>query len=156
MRKALLLILACGVLFGCGSKDESASKETEATSARVEADYIRVQHILIGFLGSIPGKSIERSREESQVLAQDVLKRAKAGEDYDALVQEYTDDSAPGYYWMANTGVSQKPGVQTFPRERMVKGFGDAGFALEVGEFGMAEYHAADSPYGWHIVKRVE
>ena len=38
----------------------------------------------------------------------------------------------------------------------MVAAFGDTGFPLKVGGIGLAEYHATTSPYGWHIVKRVE
>jgi parvulin-like peptidyl-prolyl cis-trans isomerase-like protein len=41
------------------------------------------------------------------------------------------------------------------PRAAMVPAFGDVGFALEVGEVGMAEYDDAASPFGWHIIKRI-
>jgi parvulin-like peptidyl-prolyl isomerase len=38
----------------------------------------------------------------------------------------------------------------------MVPAFGDAGFPLKVGEIGMADFDPQKSPYGWHIVKRLE
>ena len=38
----------------------------------------------------------------------------------------------------------------------MVRGFGDVGFQLDVGEIGMAEYDPGTSQYGWHIIKRIE
>jgi len=41
------------------------------------------------------------------------------------------------------------------PRSAMVPAFGDVGFALEVGELGMAPYHDEASPFGWHIIKRI-
>jgi hypothetical protein len=34
--------------------------------------------------------------------------------------------------------------------------FGDVAFGLAVGEVGLAAYHAATSPYGWHVIKRLE
>jgi parvulin-like peptidyl-prolyl isomerase len=38
----------------------------------------------------------------------------------------------------------------------MVPAFGEVGFALAPGEIGMAPYDARKSPYGWHIIKRLE
>jgi parvulin-like peptidyl-prolyl isomerase len=38
----------------------------------------------------------------------------------------------------------------------MVPAFGDVGFALPPGQIGMAEYDPVKSPYGWHIIKRLE
>ena len=117
-------------------------------------DHIQVQHILIGFTGSVPGKNITRSKEEAEKLANDVLARAKKGEDFDALVKEYTADSAPGIYGIANSGVT--PAQGEIARNRMVKGFGDTSFSLQPGEIGMASYDPKASPYGWHIVKRLK
>jgi parvulin-like peptidyl-prolyl isomerase len=38
----------------------------------------------------------------------------------------------------------------------MVPAFGNVGFSLAPGEIGMAEYDPRTSPYGWHIIKRLE
>jgi parvulin-like peptidyl-prolyl isomerase len=38
----------------------------------------------------------------------------------------------------------------------MIPAFGNVGFALRVGGIGMAEYDAQQSPYGWHIIKRIK
>jgi hypothetical protein len=119
-----------------------------------EPDHITIQHVLIGFTGSVPGKNITRTREEAMKLAEEILARAKKGEDFDELVKKYTDDAAPGIYSMANKGVT--PAAGEYARGRMVPAFGDAGFPLQVGEFGMAPYDKDKSPYGWHIVKRVK
>ena len=119
-----------------------------------EPDHITIQHVLIGFKGSVPGKSITRTQDEAKTLAEDVLARAKKGESFDELVKKYTDDSAPGIYKMANTGLTPADGE--YARNRMVPAFGDAGFPLKVGEIGMAPYDTTKSPYGWHIVKRVK
>ena len=34
--------------------------------------------------------------------------------------------------------------------------FGNAGFPLAVGEVGIADFDQRNSPYGWHIVKRLK
>ena len=118
-----------------------------------EAERIQVQHILVGFRDSVPGKRITRSPEEARTLAYDLLRRAQGGADFDALVREFTDDSPPGVYAMANRGVRPAPGE--FPREGMVPAFGNVGFRLKVGEHGVADYDQRTSPYGYHVIKRI-
>ena len=147
-----LLIVAVTAAVGCSKKQEEMAESTPVK----EADYIAVQHILIGFQGSVPGKNITRSREEAQQLAEDLFARAKAGEDFDALVKQYTDDSHPGIYKMANHGVQPDMANQVYPRGQMVAAFGDVGFPLAVGEVGLAVYDPQSSKYGWHVIKRVE
>jgi len=123
--------------------------------ARDEPEVVVVQHILIGFKGSVRGKSIERSKKEAKALAEDLFARAQSGpEDFDALVKQYTDDRHPGTYRLTNTGAPRENGAQ--PRTDMVPRFGDVAFSLEPGQVGMAEYSAASSPFGWHIIKRLE
>lgn len=118
-----------------------------------EPDRIEIQHVLISFAGS--GTSAKRSKEEAAALGADVLARAQAGEDFDALVRELTDDSHPGIYRLANNGVSPASGNE-YPRGRMVAAFGDVGFALGVGDVGIANFDQRTSPYGWHIIKRLQ
>lgn len=118
------------------------------------ADHIKVQHILISFAGKVPGKNITRTEDEARSLAAQVLDRAKKGEDFDSLVKTYTDDRAPGIYALANSGVT--PSADEFSRDRMVPAFGEVGFSLAPGEIGMAPYDPARSPFGWHIIKRLQ
>lgn len=155
---------------GVGGAAPSASPATPQTSSTketsmaapgttpvkpdVEPQHIRVQHILIGFVGSVPGKPITRSKDEAKALAYQILDRARKGEDFDGLVRQYTDDSPPGIYGMSNLGVSPGPGE--YPRDRMVPAFGNVGFAISVGNIGIADYDPQTSPYGWHIIKRLE
>lgn len=136
----LAAVLAIGL--GCGA------------GAPGEPDHIKVQHVLIGFRGSVPGKTLVRSREEAASVAREVFDRARKGEDFDRLVRIFTDDRFPGIYEMANHGVEAPPGVAA--RSGMVPAFGDVGFALAVGEVGLAEYDPATAPYGWHVIKRLE
>ena len=118
-----------------------------------EPDHIQVQHILIGFSGSVPGKRITRSQEEARTLAYELLERAQNGADFDTLVREHTDDSPPGIYGMSNRGV--RPGPGEYPREGMVPAFGNVGFALEASSYGVADFDRTTSPYGYHVIRRV-
>ena len=119
-----------------------------------EPQAVKVQHILVGFKGSVKGKTIERTKAEAQALAEKLVERARAGEDFDALVKQYTDDRYPGIYTLTNAGAPRRSGAHT--REQMVPGFGDVAFRLAVGEVGMASHHGVNSPYGWHVIKRLE
>lgn len=125
----------------------------EPTVSSSEPEHITIQHILISFAGS--GTRATRSREEASALAGETLAKIQAGADFDALVAELTDDSAPGIYSLANTNVV--PGsANEYPRNRMVSAFGDVGFGLDVGQVGMADFNPQGSPYGWHIIKRLQ
>ena len=118
-----------------------------------EPDSVVVQHILISFKGKVAkSKNVTRTKKEAEALATTLLERAKT-EDFEALVKEYTDDSFPGIYKMTNNGAPIMTGA--VPRSGMVPSFGDVAFSLAVGEIGMASYSAGSSPYGWHIVKRL-
>jgi parvulin-like peptidyl-prolyl cis-trans isomerase-like protein len=134
---------------------EAAPAAAPAAAAPAPAaDHIKLQHILIAFAGKVPGKNITRSEAEARQLAEEVLARAKSGEDFDTLVKTYTDDAHPGIYGLSNSGV--EPAAGEFSRDRMVPAFGEVGFSLAPGEVGLAAYDARKSPYGWHIIKRLE
>jgi len=176
---AALLVLAAG----CSQKTEETSTSTSATDSTVTAappastvpdtnaapgastmpvapatppDHIEVQHVLIGFQGSIPGKTVTRTKAEAEKLAQEVLDKARKGENMDALVQQYTDDQYPGVYDLANDGITPDPAKGEYKRSGMVKGFSDAAFGLSVGNVGISNYDPSSSPFGWHIIKRLK
>ena len=163
IRAALVLPLVL-LLSGCASKGgtKTASTQTTTTEAKVstapekEPDHIRVQHILIGFKGSVPGKNITRTVEEAKALAYSLVDSAKSGVNYDDLVARHTDDSAPGIYGLANNGVTPAGPPTEYGRAQMVPAFGNVGFKLKLGEIGVADYDARNSPYGFHVIKRVE
>ncbi len=119
-----------------------------------EPERITVQHILIGFKNSVPNKPQERSKKEAKALAYELLQRAQDGEDFDALVKEYTNDNVPGIMLVTNNGAPRVAGGRT--RNQLVPKFGDVAFRLEIGEVGMANFNTAVCPYGWHVIKRLE
>jgi peptidyl-prolyl cis-trans isomerase D len=123
---------------------------------RAEPEHVTVQHILIAFRGSLPGdQKVTRPQAEAEKLALRVFERAKAGEDFDALVKTFTNDEYPGLYSMSNLNVEPDPAKHEYPRAKMVKAFGDVSFGLEVGGIGLAVYDPATSRFGWHIIKRL-
>ncbi len=153
------LILTAALCAPAWAQNQTAPAEkpdTPAAEKRAseEPDHIKVQHILISFKGAPRMRGVTRSLEEAKELAYEVLERAQKGEDFDALVKEYTNDQAPGIYSMSNNGVT--PAQGEYPRGRMVGAFGNVGFVLEVGEIGIADFSTATSPFGWHIIKRIE
>jgi len=128
-----------------------------AVQDKPEPERVTVQHILIAFKGSLPDdRKVTRSREAAEALARQIFERAKAGEDFDAMVKTYTNDSYPGIYKMTNRDIAPDASKREFSRTGMVKGFGDVSFSLEVGGVGLAAYDPASSRYGWHIIKRLE
>ena len=164
-RAAFLLLPLLVLASGCASKGGSTTTSTGSsttTEAKVsttpdkEPDHIRVQHILIGFKGSVPGKNITRTVEEAKTLAYSLVDSAKAGTSYDDLVARHTDDSAPGIYGLSNRGVAPAGPPSEYGRDQMVPAFGNVGFKLKLGEIGVADYDAKTSPYGYHVIKRVE
>ena len=118
-----------------------------------EPEKVKVQHILISFKGKTK-KPVTRKKAEAEELARSLMDRIAKGEDFDALVKQYTDDQYPGTYTLTNDGQPRISG--TFAREQMAMSFGDVAFSLKVGEVGMAKYDGFKSPYGWHIIKRLE
>ena len=166
----LILVAGCDspVATPAASPDsgpQSGTAQTTQSELTGEPEFITVQHILIGFskpnegrpgaTSSVPGKNISRTKEEAAKLANELLKRGTDGEDFGELVKEFTDDSAPGIYQMANFGVTDVPkGV--YLRGQMVPAFGNVGFPLPVGGVGLATYSAEESPYGWHVIKRTK
>ncbi len=159
--RSLMLAVLC--LAGCNgmqSKDPGVYREGLMAPSG-EPAYITVQHCLIAFEGSVQGKVIVRSESEAEKLAQELFAKAQAGEDFAAIVATHTDDSPPGIYKMANEGfagdmTSRVPSNHVYARNGMVPAFGNTGFPLEVGEIGLAVYDPIDSPFGWHIIKRLK
>ena len=137
-----------------GSPATKTAEGSMATAPPKEPEHIRVQHILIGFKDSVRGKTITRTLEEARALAYSLVDSAKSGVSYDDLVRRHTDDSPPGIYGMSNRGVA--PAGNEYSREKMVPAFGNVGFKLTVGEIGVADYDPKTSPYGYHVIKRVE
>lgn len=164
MKKSLLPALLLALGWGCGGGAEPRPEpkpqpKTEAKPAMPngpatpEPEHITVAHVLISFAGA--GTEARRTKADAEKLAGDVLARAKKGEDFDKLMKDLSDDTGGGVYAMANIGV-RPSNPDEFQRKGMVAAFGDVGFKLDVGGVGMSTFDPKTSPYGWHIIKRLE
>jgi len=154
MKVSRRLLSVCVWLVVAFAVSGPARAEGDGEVVEAGPDRVVVQHILIGFKRSVPGQKLDRTKKEAEALARELFQRAKDGEDFLGLVKEYSADGAPGILPLVNTDAPRMVGSRG--RDQVVPGFGDAAFALEVGEIGLVEYSFGDSPYGWHIIKRLE
>lgn len=116
-------------------KDFSANPEKYIGDVNLE-DYlsdslVTAQHILI--------KNDSTKYENPKETIDEVLKKAKAGEDFKALMKEYNEDTG------------EDEGGYSFGKGEMVKEFEDAAFALKPGEIS----DVVETQYGYHVIKRV-
>ena len=105
---------------------------------------IRARHILVMYHGSANAvATIGRTRDEAYLRALEASRRAHAGDDFDVLVSEYSDETG---------GPSRGGDLGEFTRGRMVKAFSDAAFALQPGEIS----DVVETQFGFHIIQRTE
>lgn len=103
---------------------------------------VAAQHVLITYRGAKNSpKSIERSKEAAQKIAQEVVAKARSGSDFTLLVKEYSEDE----------GTKDRLGsVGKFTPDKMVKPFSDAAFRLKVDEVS----DVVETEFGYHVIKR--
>jgi hypothetical protein len=105
---------------------------------------ISARHLLVSYKGGLrasPG--IGRSKLEAKARAEEAQKRAAAGEDFVALVKQYSDEPGAG---------DRGGDLGKFDRSSMVPAFANAAFALKVGEVSAV----VETQFGFHVILRTE
>src|SRR5690349_19570689 len=96
---AALLVLLLGA---CSDPpdDTPLGRDAAALLARPEqqVQQVTVQHVLLAFVGATRGSESGHTMEEARALTIDVLARARAGEDFNLLMKQYSGDEGGGTY----------------------------------------------------------
>ncbi|WP_040550917.1 peptidylprolyl isomerase [Pedosphaera parvula] len=108
-----------------------------------EPEQVRASHILISTSDQKTGSEMsEDQKKAKKKQAEDLLKRAKAGEDFGKLAKEFSEDP----------GSKDKGGEYIFPRGKMVPEFEAAAFSLQTNQVS----DIVTTPFGYHIIKLSE
>jgi peptidyl-prolyl cis-trans isomerase D len=125
---------------------DQARQRAQVTPAEVDRYYnqniqqfqtpeqVRASHILL--------KTDGKNEEDVRKQAEEILKKARAGEDFAALARQYSED----------TSKDQGGDLGLFGRGRMVPEFETAAFAMQPGQIS----DLVKSQYGYHIIKVTE
>lgn len=120
--------------------DSEIQKEFE--NRKEEFEKVTVQHILLATKDFDTGEALpEDEVTKKKTLAEELLKRAQAGEDFGEMAKQYTEDD----------GSKDNGGEYTFPRGQMVAEFEDWSFNAKEGDMGIVE-----TTYGYHVMKFIK
>lgn len=132
-----------------GSDETPAIQSNDILARDAQTKKAGVKHILVGWRdlaknmeNKMDERAAKRSRAEADALAIDLLKRAGAGEDFDKLMAEYSEDA----------GSARSGRVYDVTADaKLVFEFKRLSLRLKPDEVGLVM-----TLYGWHIIKRVE
>ena len=151
--KPLIAIVILAAAAGCDSSTPAAPPTTGG--AKGEPERLRVLHVLVAFRGAErAADTVTRTQDEAEVLAKEILARAQRGEDFKNLIKDYSSDPGEGNYALVNHGVvARGPEIR---RSTFVPAFTKVAFSLAIGDVGLAPFDKKDSPFGYHVIKRIE
>jgi peptidyl-prolyl cis-trans isomerase C len=126
------------------SDDEVKKFYDENPSKFEQPEMVRASHILLSTKDpeSTTKDLPEDLKAAKRKKAEDLLKRARAGEDFAKLARENSEDP----------GSKDKGGEYTFPRGQMVPEFEAAAFSLKINEVS----DIVTTQFGYHIIKLSE
>jgi hypothetical protein len=109
-----------------------------------QGETVVASHILVAYAGAQNANpSVKRTKEEAKTRAEGFMARARKGEDFAKLASAGSDDPSA----KMNQGA-----LGRFTRDRMVKPFADAAFALRPGDVSAL----VETSFGFHVIKRTE
>lgn len=158
-----VVVVAALALIACDDKDKSApvdaappvvsiapiassvppaaSSAPAATAETAAPTSIAAQHVLVAYKGAKGApKDVTRSKADAKKRADEVVAKAKGGTDFSELAAQYSDDDSK----------TRQGNLGKFTRDKMVKPFADAAFALKVGEIS----EPVETVFGFHVIKR--
>jgi peptidyl-prolyl cis-trans isomerase C len=103
-----------------------------------EPERARASHILV----RVDEKADAAAKAKAKATIDTVLKKAKGGEDFGKLAQQYSQDGS----------AAQGGDLGEFPRGQMVPAFEQAAFALKPGEIS----GIVTTQFGYHVIKLIE
>lgn len=116
--------------------------QKEFDSNKEQYNKVTVKHVLVGTTDPATNEKLPEDKvAEKKTLADDILKKAQAGEDFGELAKQYSED--PG---SKDTG-----GEYTFAKGKMVAEFEDWSFNAKEGDMGIVE-----TSYGYHVMKFIK
>jgi len=123
--------------------DAEVKKFYDENPARFEEpEMVRAAHILLGTRDPSGKELPDDKKAAKRKQMEDILKRARGGEDFAKLAKEYSEDP----------GSKDKGGEYTFPRGQMVPEFEAAAFSMNTNQIS----DIITTQYGYHIIKLYE
>jgi peptidyl-prolyl cis-trans isomerase C len=110
-----------------------------------EPEMVRASHILLSTLDSARQPLSDDKKAAKRKQAEDLLKRARGGEDFTKLAKEFSED--PGV--KENNGEYTFPRGTADPRRAMVPEFESAAFSLNTNQIS----DIVTTQFGYHIIK---
>jgi parvulin-like peptidyl-prolyl isomerase len=113
-----------------------------------EPEQVHAAHILISTRDPVTKKELApEAKLEKKLLAEKILARARAGEDFAKLVKQYSDDQGS-----KNSGGEYTfPRAKADPRRAMLPEFEAAAFSMKPGQIS----DLVETGYGYHIIKTI-
>jgi parvulin-like peptidyl-prolyl isomerase len=125
------------------SEDDIKKYYDENPGRFEKPEMVRAAHVLIGTQDMNTRTDLsDEQKAAKKKIAEDVLKKAKAGEDFGKLAKDYSEDP----------GSKDKGGEYTFPKGQMVPEFEAAAFSMNTNQVS----DLVTTQFGYHIIKTLE